>query len=444
MPEISEIVTVNITVASAGLTRQGFNSLLAVGDETNFAVGFAEFEVRKYTTFAALSADTDILDGDIKNMAQVSFGQIVAVPSFYVSRIDIGGSVAQVGTLVFTGDLITGNSIAITLDGVAIAGSPVAFNVNNSDTLDDIATAIQADARVVTAVGDGSDTVTVTSATAGRSLAVAAVVSGGASQVTAAFTITTPALADVKTADLSTIFGNNSDWFGFAMTYKDVGSIQTASAFLAANGRYGFFRQVSRTDFFPLNTNFSSLFNTDSVGAIGQWIEVGEASWALAQIPGTYTDALHTLELVDQALAITSSEETLLRANNVNQYSNLAGVGTTWNGSAANGGFIDTYIGVLYLKARIEEDVLAQLLAANKIPFTNAGVNLIVGACQARLEQSVLEGFLTNDPTPVTTAPLVADISATDKSNRLLPNVQFQAVTAGAIHTVTINGTIVA
>ena len=56
----------------------------------------------------------------------------------------------------------------------------------------------------------------------------------------------------------------------------------------------------------------------------------------------------------------------------------------------------------------------------------------------------MIDGFLTNDPEPTVTAPLVQDVSAIDKSNRLLPDVKFAATTAGAIQSVEIRGTIVA
>ncbi len=444
MPDISEIVAVTISVSSSALSRQGFNSLMILGDDTNFGVGFSEFEVRSYTTFAGISADTDIVSGDVINMAQVAFAQSPAVPTVFITRVDTGGSAAQISELVFDADLVTGNSIAVTVNGVVAAGSPVAFITNNSDTLDAIATAIQAETLVTTAVGDNVDTVDITGATAGRIFQVTATVTGGASQATATHTITTAAIADITSTDLSTIFNNNSEWFGFAMTYNDLGSIQVASSFLAANDRYGFFRQTSLTDFAPLNSNTSSLWYTADITPTGEPLEVAIASRVLALIPGSYTVAFKTLELVAADTTLTTSQESVLRANNINQYSPVAGRNITWDGVTSNGGFIDTFIGVLYLTARLEEDVFAQLAAVNKVPYTNAGVNLIVSAVQNRLNQSVREGFLSNNPAPEASGPLVTDISATDRSNRLLPDVVFTATTAGAIHTITITGTVIA
>jgi hypothetical protein len=444
MPDISEIVNVTISVSSSALSRQGFNSLLIVGDDTNFDTGFVEHEVRSYTSFAGISEDTDILAGDVVNQAQVAFAQVPAIPTLYISRIDLGGSAAQVSELVFDADLVTGNSVEVTVNGVEVAGSPVAFNADNSTTLDDIATAIQADTLVVTAVGDTVDTVDITGATPGRTFAVTATVTGGATQANATYAITTAAIADVTSTDLSAIYNNNSAWFGYCQTFNDLGSIQAAASFMAANDRYGFFRQTSLTDFAPLGTTSACLWYTAAITATGAPLEVAIASRVLALIPGSYTAAFKTLELVTADASLTSTQESTLRDNNINQYSPVAGRNITWDGVTSNGGFIDTYIGVLYLTARIEEDVFAQMASVNKVPFTNDGVNLIVGPVQNRLNQSVVEGFLTNDPAPVATGPLVAEVSPTDKSNRLLPNVTFLATTTGAIHTVQINGTVIA
>jgi len=67
-----------------------------------------------------------------------------------------------------------------------------------------------------------------------------------------------------------------------------------------------------------------------------------------------------------------------------------------------------------------------------------------VNAVTARLSQSVKEGYLTTNPPPVVSAPLAQEVNATDKSNRILPDITFTATTAGAIHTVQIQGTIIA
>lgn len=342
MPEVSEIVDVTITVQSIGITRQGFNSLICVGDDT--ALGTAtEYEVRKYTSFEQFNSD--VTDGvwapgtTLVDLVTVAFAQSPSVPEVYVSAV-------------------------------------------NDTTID--------------------------------------------------------------ASDLSAIQANNNDWFGYCHVYEGASNNKNASDWIAAADKYGFFLQTDTADQL-LNSTFSCIWYTESgFSGTARYVQAAIASRILALIPGSYTAAYKQLNLVSAATDLSTTDESTLRTNNVNQFTAIAGVNLTYDGVTTAGGFIDTYIGVLYLKARIAEDVFAQIASVEKVPYTNAGINLVVSAVQNRLQQSITEGYLTDDPEPVVEAPLASEVSDTDKSNRLLPDVRFAAVTAGAIHTVKINGTIIA
>jgi len=443
MPEISEIVDVTISVQSSALSRKGFNSLMIVGDADDFDSGFAEYEVRKYTSYAQISADTDILDGDLKDRAQVSFAQSPAVPELYISKVD-NTKVAQVGDV----DLVTGNfapgssTWEVLYNGTPISGSPVPYTASFEVTMGNVATALQADARIATAVFNGSDTITVTGEESSGTFEIQ--VNDTFQGDDSTFNVTTPGNPGLTSASLDAIASNNNTWFGYAQVFEDVADIQTASAWVAANKKYGFFLQTGFNANMNLNSNYSCLWYTDnSYSGVARPLEVALASRVLALVPGSYTAAFKSLELVSTT-QLTATQESDLRNEDVNQYSVVAGESITWNGVTSNGSWIDLYIGVLYLEARIEEDVFATIKARDKVPFTNDGINLIVGAVQNRLQQSVDEQFLTDDPAPVTSAPLASEVNATDKSNRLLSPVTFTAYTAGAIQTVKINGIVVA
>lgn len=93
----------------------------------------------------------------------------------------------NVSTLVMSGagsgDFVSGNSIAITVGGTAITGSPLAFNTDNATTLSALATLLQATDQILTAVSDGSHTITITSSNADMP-AVNLTITGGATQAT--------------------------------------------------------------------------------------------------------------------------------------------------------------------------------------------------------------------------------------------------------------------
>ena len=61
---------------------------------------------------------------------------------------------------------------------------------------------------------------------------------------------------------------------------------------------------------------------------------------------------------------------------------------------------------------------------------------------KASLRAAVNQGILAADPAPTVTVPKVADVSAADKTARLLPDMKFTGTLAGAIHKVTITGVV--
>lgn len=105
-----------------------------------------------------------------------------------VKNIDIT-PVSQVQTLVFSGALVTGNLVNGNIGGVAITEVP--FDTDNATTLTNLASEIQSNANVLTAVSDGTDTITITTILGKEYLALTDfVVTGGAGQATTTITQT--------------------------------------------------------------------------------------------------------------------------------------------------------------------------------------------------------------------------------------------------------------
>lgn len=173
------------------------------------------------------------------------------------------------------------------------------------------------------------------------------------------------------------------------------------------------------------------------------------AAWTgkcLPKDPGTITWAYKTLTGVNPSI-LNATEKNAITGNEGNYYEEKSGLSNTYWGTMASGEYIDIIRGTDALVARIQEYVYGSLSANDKIPFTDVGGSLIESRVrQALLEFTVTpantERLLTNDPAPTVTVPKVSTISASDKSNRLFTTVEFNATYAGAIHKVTIAGTI--
>lgn len=454
MVVISEVVDVSIRVESSSVATASFDSILLAGNggtsnDGNFNAGWANHEVRKYTSYAALAADADIKpSANIVNMAQVAFAQIPTVGEVYVGRIDEGTPAAQVSTLKFdTAPLVSGQDVEVFIDGASIGS--VSWATDNDTTMDAVAALIQGEAEVTTAVasidGAGSDKnfITITGAVAGESFLVTAEVQTGSvvdeaiSQV-----ITTAATDKISAADINALYANNSSWFGYCHDFSSNADAETAAGALAALKKYGAFRHESAASIPSLGTNYSFSVYSSSADSVKKWVQVAWLSTMLGRQIGSYNPAFLGLELTDVS-SLSASDEALLKAGNSNWYSTIAGRDLTYNGKAGNGGWIDTYINVLWLEARMEERVFAALVSADKIAFSDAGIQGIVSEVGAQLEAAKDLGVILSDPNYSIDYPLASEISATDKSNRLLTGITFTAYAGSGVNKIEINGTLV-
>ena len=457
MPSISEVVDVTISVQSSSVSRVGFDSILINGDggtgtnDGDFNAGFTEFEVRLYTSLAALTSDADIKPAsEVVNLATAIFAQVPAVPTVYVSRTDQGTPAVQVSTLLYqTVPVIAGQSVSVSIDGVAIAASPVAWTTDNDTTMAAVASAIQAEAGVTTAVastsGGGSDDnfITITGAVAGTSFQVTSnILTGAVVDEAVDQVITTAAVDLLPSSAINSIIANDNTWFGYVQSFASNSDSETAAASLAANRKYGMFKFSAASSIPNLGTNFSASWINQSADATRKEVNAAALSAMLGREVGSYNPAYLSLELTD-ASVVSSTDEALLRTGYANQYSEIGGQDVTYDGRAGNGGWIDTYINVLWLQARIEEDIFALMAAKDKVPFTDSGIGMITNELSKRLQIAEDLGVLTSNPKFVITAPLAADVPALDKSNRVLSGITFTAYTAGAVNLVQINGTLV-
>jgi hypothetical protein len=119
----------------------------------------------------------------------------------------------------------------------------------------------------------------------------------------------------------------------------------------------------------------------------------------------------------------------------------IGGVGVTLDGKVASGEYIDIIIGTDWIEARLREAVFSALVNNRKLPYDDSGITAVVGLVKGVLNEAASAGILQADSIQVT-APTYAEIPQADKIARHLPGVKFTALYQGAIHRVTIQGTI--
>jgi hypothetical protein len=156
--------------------------------------------------------------------------------------------------------------------------------------------------------------------------------------------------------------------------------------------------------------------NLDAPGGVG--------IWAYRQLDGVPFDD------------VTAAEATSIYAADANLFGRNKGLSFTSKGTAASSRFLDVQTSIDWVKARTEEEILSLFVGTpTKVPYTNAGINLVAAAIQNVLNRGVNFGHFSPDVAPTVTAPDVSTISSADKINREL-TLQASAVLAGAIQKV--------
>lgn len=445
MPEINEIVDVAISIQSSGIAQASFDSILINGrggttNDQNFNAGWANHEVRQYTSYAALAADSDIKPAsNVIEIAEKIFAQTPAVGNVYVSRSNDGTPLPQISQLTYnTVPLVSGQDVEVFIGGVSIGS--VSWTTDNDTTMDTVAALIQIESEVATAVASAVDsvdknTITITGAVDGVSFTVSSEVQTGATVDESIVASVTQAAENLlSSSDITSILANNDSWFAYVHDFTANADHEIAAAACAAAKKFSGFSFFGATPNLGTNLAFS-IYSDDRA----------ECSWMSAMLGrtvGSYNPAYMTLELTD-ANTVTTAKETELRAAYANQYSAIAGVDVTYNGRAANGGWIDTYIGALWLEKRIQEAIFASLVANEKLPYDNAGIAAIGSTLYTVLQQAENQGVISASPKFTVNVPLASSVSPIDRSNRILNGLSFTAYSGAGINRVQINGTII-
>lgn len=157
--------------------------------------------------------------------------------------------------------------------------------------------------------------------------------------------------------------------------------------------------------------------------------------------PGSETWANKTLATV-QADKFTDSEEAQLDDKNANYYTNVGGLNVTSNGKTCGGEYIDIIRFIDWLQARMEEGIFQDIANADKIPFTDAGIAVIENRMREVLKRGVRAGGIVSEQDFTVTVPRAKDIPLADKAARRLTGIKFTATLSGAIHAVSIQGTV--
>lgn len=451
MSDLDDIVDVQIDLQVASVTEAGFGTPLIVSSEA--------FVDDKFIETAKVYGALDELgpNGDNYDTNGVTYKKALAIFSQNprVGQIVIG---KRSNLPLMTMDMtpIAKNSTDYT---ITINGEDLTFTSDADATVPEIITGL------VGVINGGTQNVLATDQGPGTFLRIEAADSpGGAATAGIPYTIeyerslfssqnTTPDPGIAADIDLiRTNLDGNDDWYlGLLDSYGEAEILAMAGAIEAIDKIY--IATTSDADVLTsaIDDVGSTLRDLSRVRTSLIWHEnphTGpDAAWAGACLPtdpGSITWAFKTLSGISPSV-LSTSEIANIDSKAVNRYVTKAGTNATYFGyvsDAVTYKYIDIVRGLDFVKARLQEKIFGQLKAAPKIPYTNAGIAIIETAVREVMSLAVSQGVFSSDTPPVVSVPDVSEVQTNDKANRILTDVKFNAVLAGAIHKVEIRGTV--
>lgn len=160
-----------------------------------------------------------------------------------------------------------------------------------------------------------------------------------------------------------------------------------------------------------------------------------------------------TFKNVQGVPAVKFDNTTINRIHDANAstYINEAGLLMNSHGVVTSGEYIDIIQSTHFLKARLAENTFRLLALKEKVPYTDSGIAMAVAKVDEVLGGNVEdpttgEGIIARDeagnPMYTIKVPKRAEIPKNTIAKRVLPDIQWTAVVAGAIEKVEIRGTL--
>lgn len=244
-----------------------------------------------------------------------------------------------------------------------------------------------------------------------------------------------------KTGDMEAVFNaamdNNNDWFFVVATDNSIDTIKKLSELAQTQNKV---YAVTVNDLAVASKLYGEKY--DNTFVMYHDDKDCYAAEALAVIMsykvGGKTAKFKTIQGVKEARVSTTKLEELHK-NNIFTYVKKLGVLQTSEGKMISGEFIDVVLGEYWIRFRMEE-ALARLASKNdKIPYTNAGIGMLVGECEAVLKRAVDQGIVEANQYKVDSKPR-EEVPSNDVALRKYDYVVWTALLQGAIHTGQISG----
>lgn len=189
----------------------------------------------------------------------------------------------------------------------------------------------------------------------------------------------------------------------------------------------------------------------DDTGSGDPYKHVAMAVRFLSYDAGSETWVNKSLAAVSTS-KFTDTDLNTIEADPASYYIQFGDTGLVQGGKVRAGEWIDVIRFRDWLKNDMQTRVVNLLVKNSKIPYTDKGIGLVRNQVIASLKEGTRRGGISEDqynsngdliPGFTTSVPLAADLTDEQKKSRILTNVNFSALLAGAIHVVEVTGSLV-
>lgn len=420
--KLDQIIDISINLSTKTVSQQGFGVPLIVGTSMKLTK-----RAKEYADISEVAID--FAEGDTEyKMAEIEFSQ-EKTPD----KIIIGKKVVLASTAITYATRVASNTKRAT---IFQTGSKA--EIGATATITGFSTTEYNGTPTVVAVTD-SNTYVVEYASA----LVNSSASGSGSAT----------LSETWANAIQYIADYNNDWYCAHLTSAVEADILSAAAKIEALKKFLIVRSNDSDNLDSADTG-SVLYqlkalNYDRTALIyngdvtTKFIDAAWGGRMLPTTPGSENWAFKTLVGV-AADSLNSAQANGVLNNNGNTYEVFAGQSITRFGKCVSGEYIDIIRGADWLKARLQENLYLLLINSEKVPFEDAGGDMVENSMREIFEQAVDNGFIAKDKEGKgiysITVPDVADIPLADRLVRLFSGVEFEATLAGAINKIGIAG----
>lgn len=439
---MSKTVTVVVSRQTTPLNEKSFSIPCIFTTDSPVDTDFSASTSRKYNGdedgLAAVKADWGV-NSETYKAATALLSQTVKVSEFRIFRR--ASAVARVKTITFDNPILTGQSIACTVNGTALSATP--FDTNSSTTLGNLADKIELVEGVASASVSGS-VITVTASVEWDLSLTSIAVTGTGIKATA--TVATTTAGNTQADDLAVAAVENKDWYAMLSTSASKGAILCTAKSIEAMTKMAYFMTSDADAINNVANNVmaqikafgytrTAIFYTHDTT---QHIAAAIAGRCLPLKPGKVVFALKTLAGVTVSPTITTTQIDNILSNNGNVYLEELNKNITKDGTVGSGDYIDIIRDLDYVVAQLVLRIFKLITDKDKMGFTDPSISEVDTEMKMTFSDAYTSGIILNNY--ITKPPKASSISSNVRANRILPDIPFEVTVQGAIQAVSFAG----